>query len=114
MSINPTHYSRWTIEPIEFIRANKLDALRANIIKYIMRYDVKDGQKDIDKAKEYLRYLEEDFQNENCNSSHPGDSFVVQPTRPSDSIGGENDAEPNDGGTSEPPLRYQYKNYQPF
>jgi len=58
---NPTHYSRWKIEPIEFIRANKLDALRANIIKYIMRFDAKDGQRDLDKAKEYLRYLEEDW-----------------------------------------------------
>jgi len=68
---NPTHYSRWKIEPIEFIRANNLDALRANIIKYIMRYDAKDGQKDLDKAKEYLRYLEEDWskRNEICVTS---------------------------------------------
>lgn len=58
---NPTHYSRWKIEPIEFIRANKLDALRANIIKYIMRYDAKDGAKDLAKAQRYLDYLKEDW-----------------------------------------------------
>jgi len=57
---NPDHYSRWAIEPIVFIRANKLDALRANIIKYIMRYDHKDGMNDLVKAKQYLEYLIED------------------------------------------------------
>jgi hypothetical protein len=60
-SIKPTHYSRWKIEPIEFIRANKLDFARANIIKYIMRYDAKDGLKDLEKARQYLDWLIEDF-----------------------------------------------------
>jgi len=58
---NPNHYSRWVIEPIVFIRANKIDALRANIIKYIMRYDAKDGLEDLDKAQQYLSWLREDF-----------------------------------------------------
>jgi hypothetical protein len=57
----PAHYSRWKIEPIEFIRANELDAIRANIIKYIMRYDAKDGIKDLDKAQQYLTWLREDY-----------------------------------------------------
>jgi hypothetical protein len=59
--INPKHYSRWKIEPITFIRANDLDAIRANIIKYIMRYDAKDGLKDLDKAQQYLTWLREDY-----------------------------------------------------
>lgn len=58
---NPNHYSRWSIEPIEFIRANRLDFARANIIKYIMRYDAKDGMKDLDKAQQYMDWLREDF-----------------------------------------------------
>jgi hypothetical protein len=59
---NPSHYSRWKIEPIEFIRANQLDALRANIIKYIMRYDAKEGLNDLLKARRYLDWLIEDAQ----------------------------------------------------
>jgi hypothetical protein len=57
---NPTHYSRWGIEPIDFCRANNLDFIRANIIKYIMRYDAKDGLKDLEKANNYLKMLIED------------------------------------------------------
>lgn len=60
---NPVHYTRWKIQPIEFIRANNLDFARANIIKYIMRHDVKDGIKDLDKAQQYMDWLREDFLN---------------------------------------------------
>jgi hypothetical protein len=58
---NPTHYSRWGVEPIDFCRANNLDFIRANIIKYIMRYDAKDGLKDLEKANNYLKMLIEDW-----------------------------------------------------
>ena len=58
---NPVHYGRWKIQPIEFIRANQLDFARANIIKYIMRFDAKDGIKDLDKAQQYMDWLREDF-----------------------------------------------------
>lgn len=51
---NPKYYSRWKIQPIEFILKNDLPAWMANIIKYIMRYDDKDGLKDLYKARDYL------------------------------------------------------------
>lgn len=54
---NPSHYSRWKIEPIDFIMANNLDFLRGNIIKYIMRYDAKGGLEDLKKARDYLDRL---------------------------------------------------------
>lgn len=54
---NPTHYSRWKIEPLDFISANNLDFLRGNIIKYIMRYDAKGGLEDLKKARVYLEKL---------------------------------------------------------
>lgn len=54
---DPDYYSRWEIEPIEFIMANNLDFLRANIIKYIMRYDAKNGVGDLYKASWYLEKL---------------------------------------------------------
>lgn len=56
-AINPTHYSRWKIEPLDFIMANNLDFLRGNIIKYIMRYDAKGGIDDLKKARVYLDRL---------------------------------------------------------
>lgn len=61
MSTRPNHYSRWKIQPIEFIRANQLDFARANIIKYIMRFDAKDGIKDLDKAQQYMDWLRIDY-----------------------------------------------------
>jgi hypothetical protein len=61
MNLNPDHYSRWKIEPIEFIRANNLDFYRANIIKYIMRHDAKDELRDLQKALQYLKWFIEDM-----------------------------------------------------
>lgn len=63
--INPNHYTRWKIQPIDFCRANKLGFCQANIIKYIMRYDAKDGVKDLDKAIQYLEWLKEDWIKDN-------------------------------------------------
>ena len=36
---NPQHYTEnFGIEPIEFIKANEMDFLEGNIIKYVSRY----------------------------------------------------------------------------
>lgn len=56
-STNPAYYSRWKIQPLDFITQNNLDFLRGNIIKYIMRYDKKGGLDDLKKAKVYLEKL---------------------------------------------------------
>jgi hypothetical protein len=52
--VNPTHYSRWKMQPIEFIAVNDLPFWVANVIKYTMRFDAKDGLQDLYKAREYL------------------------------------------------------------
>lgn len=62
---NPSHYSRWQIEPLDFISANNLDFLRGNIIKYIMRYDAKGGLEDLKKARVYLEKLIEKVEHNN-------------------------------------------------
>ncbi len=54
---NPDHYSRWKIEPLQFIMENGVDFVRGNIINYIMRYDSKDGINDLIKARTYLNRL---------------------------------------------------------
>jgi hypothetical protein len=51
---HPSHYSRWKMEPVEFIAINDLPWWLANVIKYTMRYDAKDGLKDLYKARSYL------------------------------------------------------------
>lgn len=60
MPLNPEYYSRWKIQPIDFITQNELDFLRGNIIKYLMRYDVKNGVEDLKKARVYLDKLIEE------------------------------------------------------
>lgn len=51
---NPEHYSRWKIQLWDFISQNNLDFMRGNIIKYIMRFDAKNGLEDLKKARVYL------------------------------------------------------------
>jgi hypothetical protein len=55
--IGGNHYKDYTIQPIEFIHANKVPFLEANVIKYIMRYKTKNGLQDLEKAKHYLEIL---------------------------------------------------------
>lgn len=56
-STNPEHYSRWKIQPWDFISQNNLDFMRGNVIKYLMRYDAKNCLEDLKKAREYLDKL---------------------------------------------------------
>ena len=53
------HYKDFKIQPIEFITANKLSFIQASIIKYICRYDKKNGKEDIDKVIHYCELLKE-------------------------------------------------------
>lgn len=53
----PDHYARFPIEPVRFIGENKLGFIPGNIIKYVMRWDAKDGLQDLFKARRYLDML---------------------------------------------------------
>jgi hypothetical protein len=53
-NIDPNHYARFPIQPLTFITKNKLEFWQGNIIKYIMRYDAKNGLEDLKKARRYL------------------------------------------------------------
>jgi hypothetical protein len=54
----PDHYvGRGGIEPLEFIMSNNLGFCEGNVIKYVFRYDKKDGLKDLLKARVYLNRL---------------------------------------------------------
>ena len=51
--VGGSHYKNFKIQPIEFITANNLSFIQASIIKYICRYDKKNGKEDIGKATHY-------------------------------------------------------------
>lgn len=53
-AINPAHYDRYQIQPIDFIVGNKLNFLQGNVIKYVVRYEHKNGLEDLLKARAYL------------------------------------------------------------
>ena len=53
----PAHYTKGTIEPIDFIEANRLDFFEGNIIKYLVRHKHRNGLEDLKKAKVYLDKL---------------------------------------------------------
>ena len=57
--IGGKHYKNFKIQPIEFITKNKLSFIQGNIIKYVCRFDKKNGNQDIDKAIHYCELLKE-------------------------------------------------------
>ena len=50
----PNHYTRFKIEPISFIMENNLEFWQGSVIKYVLRYDAKNGLEDLKKARRYL------------------------------------------------------------
>jgi len=48
------HYKDLDISPFEFIQRNDLNYGVGNVIKYVCRYQLKGGIKDLEKARHYL------------------------------------------------------------
>lgn len=61
---NPAHYTRYAIEPITFIMRNKLPFAVGNVVKYVLRYDAKNGIEDLKKARRYIDLLIEQLNSE--------------------------------------------------
>jgi len=61
---NPSHYSRWKVQPITFILENDVEFWRGNIIKYAMRAGykhrngLKDWESEIEDLEKIRRYAE--------------------------------------------------------
>jgi hypothetical protein len=51
------HYKGCKIQPVEYIRANNIPYLEANVIKYVTRHKLKNGKQDILKAIHYLELI---------------------------------------------------------
>ena len=52
-------YRSFAIQPAVFCERNKLTWCQANVIKYVCRFRLKNGQEDLAKARHYLDMLEE-------------------------------------------------------
>lgn len=54
-----THYTKFAIQPVEFITKNNIPYIEGNIIKYICRWRDKGGIEDLDKVIHYVELLKE-------------------------------------------------------
>jgi hypothetical protein len=52
-----THYKQLSIQPWDYIVSNNLGYLEGNIVKYVTRWQTKNGVQDLLKAKHYLDKL---------------------------------------------------------
>lgn len=52
-----SHYKNMAIQPVEYIVKNNLGYLEGNVIKYVSRHRVKNGEEDIRKAIHYLQMI---------------------------------------------------------
>ena len=55
--VNGNHYKNMVIQPVEFIHKNKLGWCEGNAIKYLCRWQEKNGLADLEKAKHYIELL---------------------------------------------------------
>ena len=58
-AVSPPHYARWDVEPVSCIMRNRIPYAEGNVIKYVMRHDMKGGVEDINKAIRYLEMIKE-------------------------------------------------------
>ena len=57
LQVGGEHYSKYRIQPTEFIHTNKIPFIEGNIIKYVLRFRDKNGIEDLRKAKHYIDLL---------------------------------------------------------
>ena len=57
IQIGGDHYKDMAIQPVEFILANHLGFCEGNVIKYICRWQQKNGKQDLEKARHYIDLL---------------------------------------------------------
>ena len=62
--IGGKHYTHFKIQPIEFITKNKLSFIQGCIIKYICRFEKKNGVEDLDKIIHYCELQKELLKND--------------------------------------------------
>ena len=51
------HYKNLVIQPVEYITANNLRYLQGSVIKYVTRYQDKNGVEDLQKAIHFIKMM---------------------------------------------------------
>ena len=51
--VGGNHYTKFPIQPYEFISKNDLSFFQGNVVKYVCRYLHKNGIEDLEKIKHY-------------------------------------------------------------
>lgn len=64
-AIEPNHYMKYKIIPLDFILANDIPFVEGNVIKYVCRWKDKNGIEDLKKAISYLEKLIKNEENGN-------------------------------------------------
>ena len=90
MSVSPwdvqvggSHYQKYKIQPMEFFMANKIPYAQAAIIKYVIRYQDKNGIEDLKKARHIIDMLIDEEENRTDGlhrlalQGEPSDEFGV-------------------------------------
>lgn len=62
--VGGNHYSSMAIQPAEFIIENRLGFCEGNVVKYVTRYQTKNGVEDLRKARHYLDMLIEKLEDD--------------------------------------------------
>lgn len=52
--VGGSHYKGFKIQPVEFIHQNGIGYMAGNVIKYVSRYQDKNGIEDLKKARHYI------------------------------------------------------------
>lgn len=67
------HYTKNGIEPIDIMRKNFsydefMGFCKGNVLKYLLRYEDKNGLEDLEKARIYLNWLIDEYKREDLNN----------------------------------------------
>jgi len=57
IQVGGNHYKDMVIQPVEFIWKNKIGYVEGSIIKYVCRWQSKNGIEDLRKARHYIDLL---------------------------------------------------------
>ena len=57
LQVGGSHYSKMSIQPVEYIHANNIPFIEGSIIKYVTRWRDKGGMVDLRKAAHFIDLL---------------------------------------------------------
>ena len=57
VQVGGSHYKDLKIQPVEYIHANGIPFIEGSVIKYVTRWRVKNGIKDLEKARHFIDLL---------------------------------------------------------